>query len=387
MSTAKGEGSRRNDTSPVFLPQAATLRPGSRPLPASYYISAALFGEELESIFCDSWLCAARSAELPAAGDFITVDIAGENVLLVRNGPSVVGYFNACRHRGSILCDTSEGSVGSMIRCPYHGWAYRLDGSLATVPLMDDIEEFDKTAFGLTGVAAAEWEGFVFVNLSAAPSEFSAAYHSILQRFRNWGVAELVEMRRADYLVQANWKLIIENYSECYHCPTIHPAFARRCDYRSGHNDFFEGTFLGGYMELNEPYPSLTASGRSCAPVLPGVPGADTRRVYFYALLPNLLLSLHPDYVVYYTLWPEGPGTTRVRCGWLFNPNVTTQAAADDGFAFWDNANREDFVALERNQRGIRSRSYSPAPYSAQESLAAAVDNYVLARLGHEPAP
>jgi glycine betaine catabolism A len=386
MKARQASGQSREEATTSFMPQAATLRLGSAPLAAPYYTSAAVFAEEVERIFGDSWLCVARSAELPAAGDFVTVHVADESVLLVRSDTGVLGYFNTCRHRGSILCDTPEGSVGSMIRCPYHGWAYQLDGSLAAAPLMEGVVGFDKTAFGLTGIAAAEWEGFIFVNLSPVPEPFGATYHLLLERFRCWGIDRLTEMRRADYSVSANWKLIAENYSECYHCPTIHPAFARRCDYRSGHNDFFEGMFLGGYMELNAPYPSLTASGRACAPVLPGVTGADTRRVYFYALLPNLLLSLHPDYVTYYTLWPEAPDITRVRCGWLFNRDATTEAAADDAFAFWDNANREDFVALERNQRGISSRSYSPAPYSAQESLAAAVDDYVLARLSPDTA-
>jgi len=180
--------------------------------------------------------------------------------------------------------------------------------------------------------------------------------------------------------VQANWKLVVQNYSECYHCPLIHPELAKRSPYRSGQNDLFEGPFLGGYMHLNHEFGSLTMSGRLCSLPISGLPESETARVYYYTLFPNMLLSLHPDYVMCHTLWPVSPSETHIICEWLFDPGVSHVPGfdPDDAVCFWDVTNRQDWQVCELSQLGVSSKMYTPSPYGTAESLLAAFDSYYL---------
>ena len=190
------------------------------------------------------------------------------------------------------------------------------------------------------------------------------------------GIAALRPFTRIEYDVRANWKLIVQNYSECQHCPIIHPALIRLSPYDSGANDLIEGPFLGGYMTIEHEGGSMTASGRACGVPVADLPAEDHGRVYYYSAFPTLLLSLHPDYVMYHTLWPQAPDRTRIACEWLFHPESLTSAACDpaDAVAFWDETNRQDWHICEESQLGVSSRRYTPGPYSPRESLLAAWD-------------
>jgi Rieske 2Fe-2S family protein len=162
----------------------------------------------------------------------------------------------------------------------------------------------------------------------------------------------------------------------------IHPRLAQLTPHRSGHNDLVEGPFLGGYMVLAEKGGSMTMSGRACALPVGELPEEDLERVYYYSIFPNLLLSLHPDYVMAHRLWPEAPDRTRVVCEWLFHPDArdAPDFRPDDAVEFWDATNREDWHIVELGQAGISSRQYGPGPYSARESLPAAWDREYLRR-------
>jgi Rieske 2Fe-2S family protein len=140
-------------------------------------------------------------------------------------------------------------------------------------------------------------------------------------------------------------------------------------------------------MDLRHEYGSMTMSGRACAAPLGGLSGEDVQRVYYYSLFPNVLLSLHPDYVMCHTLWPEGPGQTHINCEWLFDPQAMAQPGFDaaDAVKFWDMTNRQDWHVCELSQLGVGSRVYAPSPYSGQESLLAAFDRQVLRALGELP--
>ena len=302
----------------AFQPQAATLPGGATALPGTYYTADDVLTMEIDRVFLRHWLCAGRSEQVARSGSFLTLGLADERILVVRDdGGRLAGFDNVCRHRGSLLCTEPTGEVGRLVTCPLHGWSYGLDGRLVHAPLMDGVDGFDPAAFSLPPVATAEWEGFVFVHLGRDPEPFTSAWAGVQSHFTRWGLPDLSVVHQTDYLVEANWKLIVENYSECYHCPRIHPRFADRCRYRSGQNDRYAGPFLGGYMDLNPGYTTLSMSGAACAAPLTREPD-DLGRVHFYALFPNLLLSLHSDYVVAYTLWPAAPGCTLVRCSWLF---------------------------------------------------------------------
>ncbi|NJM08879.1 aromatic ring-hydroxylating dioxygenase subunit alpha, partial [Candidatus Gracilibacteria bacterium] len=207
---------------------------------------------------------------------------------------------------------------------------------------------------------------------------FEHSFAPLLGRF-SAGIAELRLGRRISYEVQANWKLIVQNYSECYHCPLIHPQLVEISPWRSGRNDLSAGPFLGGYMDLL--HESMTSDGgHSARPTLPGLHDAELQRVYYYSIFPNLLLSLHPDYVMAHTLTPLSHERTLVTCEWYFDPQTMTKPGFDpaDAVEFWDTTNRQDWHVCELSQRGIASRAYRPGPYAQAEGLLHAFDTYYL---------
>ena len=193
--------------------------------------------------------------------------------------------------------------------------------------------------------------------------------------------------RRIDYDVRANWKLMFENYSECFHCSPVHPTLVKLSPADSGANDLTAGAFLGGYMEVKPDYGSLTLSGNACAVPVGDLHGKEQHRVYYYSIYPNMLLSLHPDYVMVHTFWPESPDRTRIECEWLFHPDAETLPGfnPDDGVDFWDRTNREDWHICELSQSGVASRAYTPGPYSPRESISAAFDREYLRTLDLTP--
>jgi Rieske 2Fe-2S family protein len=250
---------------------------------------------------------------------------------------------------------------------------------------MNEVAGFDKRDYPLHPVALAAWEGFLFVNLARDPEPFTRAFASLEGRFSRFNIERLRSGARIDYDVRANWKLVFQNYSECLHCPVIHPGLAKLTPYTSGENDLFEGPYLGGYMVITAPGGSLTLSGRACGPAVGDLPAEDRNRVYFYTIFPNLLLSLHPDYVMFHTLWPAAPDRTHITCEWLFHADAFGQPGFDpqDAVGFWDETNRQDWNICERSQLGVSSRAYEPGPYSPREGIAAAWDREFLRAIGH----
>jgi Rieske 2Fe-2S family protein len=349
------------------------------------YTSREHFEREMDRIFASRWICAGRSDSLAHAGDFRVIEVANESIILLRDaGGDARAYFNVCRHRGTRLCEAAAGSFDETIQCPYHAWTYSLDGRLIGAPHMAGLAEFRKSDYPLHAVAVQEWEGFLFVNLAEEPQPFAEAYASLIGRFSRFNLGALEVGRRIEYDVAANWKLIHQNYSECYHCSPVHPALVRITPSSSGENDLFDGPFLGGYMVITEPGGSLTMSGRACGVAVGDLPEKDLQRVWYYSIFPNVLLSLHPDYVMAHTLWPAAPNRTRIVCEWLFHPETLRRPEfdIDDGVAFWDMTNKQDWHVCELSQLGVSSRAYTPGPYSPRESLAVAFDREVLRSLG-----
>ena len=192
--------------------------------------------------------------------------------------------------------------------------------------------------------------------------------------------------REIVYEVNCNWKLLFQNYSECYHCPPLHPELAKWSEYTSGKNDLPEGPFLGGSMQFNDGVDSMTESGRRCAVPILGEGSDDMDKAYYDTLFPNLFFAPHPDYVMIHYVWPQDITHTRIICRWLFHPEAESKPEynPDDAVAFWDKVNRQDWHICEQSQQGIASRAYQPGPYSDRESLLAAFDQEIRAALGHE---
>ncbi len=359
--------------------------PAASTLPGEYYTSSEIYAEEMRRVFWRSWLCVDRTDRLERSGDYLLASVAEQSVIVVRDGAgSVRALHNVCRHRGTRLCEAPAGRFRETIQCPYHAWTYGLDGRLIRAPHMGGVPGFDQRDYPLRQSALVSWEGFLFLNLAETPEPFDGAFAPLLPFVARFRLAGLRSGRRIEYDVRANWKLLFLNYSECLHCPVIHPALARLSPYQSGQNELTAGPFLGGFMRITREGGSMTVSGGPCGPSIAGLPPEDHQRVYYYTIFPNMLLSLHPDYVMFHTFWPEGPGRTRIICEWLFPPESLEPGKGNphDAVEFWDMTNRQDWRICELSQEGIASPAYTPGPYSEREALLAAWDAEYLNRMG-----
>ncbi|HEX5688431.1 MAG TPA: aromatic ring-hydroxylating dioxygenase subunit alpha, partial [Roseiflexaceae bacterium] len=331
----------------------AAVPSGAYTLPRQYYVAEDVFQAERERIFLRQWVCVGRAEQLQSPGDYFLTEIGGESLIVVRGREGELrAFFNVCRHRGTRMCTEASGHFAGSIQCPYHAWTYALDGQLIAARYMRDTAGFDQADYPLHQVALAEWEGFILLNLAPEPEPFERAFAPLIAKFTRWDMPHLRLAQRIEYDVQANWKMIFQNYSECYHCSLIHPALVQLSPPRSGRNDLTAGPFLGGYMDLRAAAESLTVGGHTGRPPLGEVRGADLRRVYYYSIFPNMLLSLHPDYAMAHTLWPLAPGRTRIVCEWYFDPATLAQPIFDpsDAVEFWDMTNRQDWHVCELSQ-------------------------------------
>ena len=365
----------------TFQKTAATLIQGSHTLERKYYMSRKILKKEYKNIFYNQWICVGRTSELNEPGDYKTIHIGTESVIILRdNNNQIIGHHNICRHRGTRLCEKSSGKFSKSIQCGYHGWVYGLDGTLIGSPHMDAIKNFHKSNYGLHSVALKLWDGFIFINLSNKPDNFDKKFNPLVGRFSQWTLSDLKTYKTIKYKVNGNWKLVIQNYCECYHCPILHPELAAIHNYMGGRNDLFEGPFLGGYMEFNKNKESISENGKLCCPILSELKEENKNRVYYYFIFPNMLLSLHPEYAMAHTVWPHGNEKCIVECSWLFEKKVmtTNKYRPQDAIKFWDMTNKQDWHISELSQLGIQSKMYTPAPYSGQESLLAAFDEYYL---------
>ena len=367
-----------NET-PAFRKTAETFAAGAKTLPQKYFVSPEVFQKEQMVLFSTQWVLVGHQSQIAKPGDYFVQDVAGESLIIARGTRlTISGFYNVCRHRGTRLRTDACGHA-SAIQCPYHAWTYGLDGRLIGAPHMDDVPGFDKADYSLHAVNLALWEGFIFVNLADAPTPLEKWFAPLSRKFSHWNLSHLRSAKRIEYDVRANWKLIFENYSECYHCPGVHPTLAKLTPYDSAENDLCEGPFLGGFMPITKGK-SLTMSGNACALPVGEVNAEDFHRVFYYSIFPNMLLSMHPDYVMVHQLWPQSPERTLILCDWFFHPEAfdRPEFRPNDAIEFWDMTNKQDWHVCELSQQGIASRAYQPGPYSPPESIPAAWDREYL---------
>jgi Rieske 2Fe-2S family protein len=356
-------------------------------LPQSYYTDPTWFQREMEAINFDMWLCAGRTSQIPGAGDYFLRQFANASVIITRDEQGEIRAFhNVCRHRGTLLCNTEQGKFAGRIQCQYHAWTYKLDGTLASAPHMEKVQGFREADYPLNAVATAVWDGHIFINLSAHPTPFAEHLAGLDKKFRPWRMEELQMVERRVYQLKANWKLVIQNYSECLHCPIVHPLLQKQSHYMSGDNEPPQPTYLGGRMDLREGIQSLTMDGTTNRCGLPGLSADDQRHVYYYCLLPNFFLNLHPDYMLTFTMWPKAVNETEIICEWHFHPDEIKKPNFNpqDAIVFWDITNKQDWELSDLAQQGISSKGYQPGPYSNREELLLALDRFVLQRVGKE---
>jgi Rieske 2Fe-2S family protein len=356
---------------------AATCRPlaEARTLPRRVYTDPAIFALEGRQLFGRMWLCIARDEDVPEAGSYLTQEIGGEKLLVVRGDDGALrAFFNVCRHRGARLVEEPCGRLRGALSCPYHAWTYALDGRLLRAPRAE--AGFRPEDFPLSQARLETRDGFVFVNLDRAAPALADAFADLpdVGRYR---LAELRRARAIEYTVAANWKVVAENYSECYHCPLVHPQLHRISDITSGYARFGVA-FNGGPMQLRAGFTTMSMSGATALPVLPGLDEADRRFVHYYLVYPNLMIGLHAQYVLVHRAWPVAPDRTRVVCEWLFRPETSAAPGFDpaDMVEFWDLTNQQDWALCERVQRGAASAGYVPGPYHPAEGCVHAFDKW-----------
>ena len=368
---------------------AAALRPfgESRMLPPAAYTSAEVFAWEREHFFGGGWTCAGHASLLPAAGDQLAVETGAGGAVIVRGEDGIIRAFaNTCRHRGHELLPCGgearhgeskhgEANHGDARRpaavnaraivCPYHSWAYSLSGELRGAPGYRGLASRD---WSLRELPAVEWHGLVFVDGSggaAGPLPLSQLDPIVAP----YEPSRLAVAATHTYDAAANWKILTENYHECYHCPTIHPELCSVSPPHSGENYESSGAWIGGWMELRDGAATMSLDGHSDGLPLRGLAGDALRTVIYVGIFPNVLLSLHPDYVMTHVLVPRAADRTVIECSWAFAPEAASAPGFDPSYAvdFWDLTNRQDWGACESVQRGLGSPFAAPGPLSPDE--------------------
>jgi len=338
------------------------------------YTSESVYADERERIWFDRWICIGRAEEIPLPGDYLVRDLAGESIVVTRNRSGELrAFYNVCAHRGTRLIDDQPGCghVSKVFKCPYHAWSYDLDGRLVGTPNVDEDEGFDRAAHPLLGVAAEAYAGFLFVNLSDAPvplfGELRAGIESITN-FERYRMDELRIGRRLVYEVEANWKIVVENYNECLHCPTVHPELVAVVPmFRFG--EVWDDKTKDSGNPMVDGATSFTRTGSSTLPPFPDLLPVDRCMYYGTFQFPNLLLNLHPDAAMYYILSPNGPSHTTVVSEYLFRPDTIASPdfAPEPVVELWDLISKQDWVICERAQTGVTSRSYRQGVYPRKD--------------------
>jgi glycine betaine catabolism A len=334
-------------------------------LPGRYYTDPDVFRSEQERIFEELWYCAVRSADLGKPGAFRTVPVGRESVLITRaRDGSLNAFLNICRHRGARLCTEEQGEVRRNLQCPYHAWTYGLDGRLVAAPNLADMPDVDRAAHGLHRVHLREWLGYAWVCLAAEPPSFEdtvvrdvAARLGDAEAIGHYATEQLALGKRITYDVQANWKLIIENFMECYHCATIHPELTEVLpEFEDG---FAAQYYVGHGPEFAEDAQGFTVDGGAGFDRLPGVTDAMDRRYYAITVRPQVFVNLVPDHVVLHRMFPLAPDRTTVECDWLYAPEVVDSGAdVSHSVELFHRVNSQDFAACERTQPAMSSRGY-----------------------------
>lgn len=334
-------------------------------LPGHFYTDPAVFALEQEKVFEAMWFCVVRSADLDKPGAFKTVTVGRESVLVSRSRKGDVrAFYNVCRHRGARLCTEESGEVRRSFQCPYHAWTYDLDGKLIAAPNLTKMPDIDRQEYGLTTIAVREWLGYVWVCLADEPPSFEeTVMQEIVDRLGDldsidhYTIGELGLGHRKVYDVTANWKLIIENFMECYHCATIHPELTEVLpEFADGYAAQY---YVGHGAEFGEDVKGFTVDGSEGFDHIPGVAEDQDRRYYAITVRPQVFVNLVPDHVIIHRMFPLAEDHTIVECDWLYMPHVVESGKdVSRSVELFHRVNSQDFEACERTQPAMSSRTY-----------------------------
>ena len=387
----------------------AARRPGHS-LDQAFYTDAAVYKLELERVVLRNWILAGHVSELPETGDFKVFDVANESAIIVRGDDGRLRAFaNVCRHRGSLVCLEEHGNT-DRFSCPYHGWIYRLDGSLAAARDMPG--DFDKSAHGLKTVSFDVVHGLMFVCFSDEPPSLESCKKDMAGPMAMFDFPNLKVAARKRYDIPANWKLCVENYQECYHCATSHPEYARMhslmlnydrrarmreelkprmqaCNVRSFEFDFVDtearpGEIGYGYSRssLFKKYKTGSRDGEPVAPLLGEFADYDQGASDFTFGGFSFLLA-YSDHVVAYVFTPVEQQRSRCEIYWLVRGDACegSDYDVDELTWLWDITTQADKEIIVNNSKGVHSKYYEPGPLSTMEEMQGRYLDWVLQEL------
>lgn len=355
-------------------------------LPASWYYDTGQYARELDAVWYCDWVCIGRAHDIPETGDYVLAEIGDQKLILTRDVEGKPRAFhNTCRHRGSILCTDDRGRFrNGRIVCPYHTWTYGLDGSLVATPSRLDCDDFDANRFSLYAVHVAEWGGFIFVNLAEAPGtsleEFLGNEGKLLER---WPLRDMVSVQQDRCVLACNWKVFWENYSECYHCPRIHPELCKLVPvYKSGVLNYADTPGWQADHPDEDGRPRVAPGietwmpdGKRLLPPFSGLSDADIAAgVTFASFTASMFIVAHPDYVRSVRILPRGPESCELVVDWLLLSGTAERHAGqmEGVFAVGRMLVEQDGRVCELNQAGLKSLRHGcgvlvPQEYSLYE--------------------
>jgi Rieske 2Fe-2S family protein len=396
-------------TTSRFAAAVEARRPGYA-LSQPFYCDAAFFEHEMRRVLLRHWHCAGHSSQVREPGDFFTVDICGESLIVVRAPDREVrALLNVCRHRGSRVCPERAGHArGGVFVCPYHAWTYELDGRLRAARQMP--ADFDRARHGLKAVHARVIEGLIFVSLAETPLGLEHVEEALAGSARIYGWPTAQVAHREIYPVNANWKLAVENYMECYHCAPAHreysryhllarpPALNREADARVRQRALALGLAIQEVdhwglkarpgqeaadsvrSALADGTVSGSEDGKALAPLMGQFPDFDGGVTFFDVGLTSNFLA-YPDHGLIYRFVPKSVDRSDMEVIWLVRADA--QAGVDYDLErltwLWKVTSVADKRIIELNQQGINSRYYEPGPYSQMEQHTARFVEWILA--------
>ena len=382
-------------TSAAGIAAIARRQPAAHSLEQALYNSPEAFRHDMERIFFRHWILAGHASSAAEPGDWFVHEMAQESVIIVRGRDAELRAFaNVCRHRGSRICTGASGRA-SVLVCPYHAWSYNLDGSLRAARHMP--AEFDKAQFGLKPVHLEVIEGLVFISLAETPLSLDAARAAITAAYRPYGWGSAKVAHRETYQVEANWKLAVENYLECYHCTPSHPEYSKLhaleqplaeieglnaameartralglsvpvVDHRVGSASGEAPVFVFRYA-LYDGVDTGGPDGKPVAPLMGGFTAYDGG-VTSTHVAPSSFFIAYPDHGVLYRFMPLTPSTAAMELVWLVRGDAREGVDYDlDRLTWlWRVTSEADKRITDDNQKGVNSRYYQPGPYAPVE--------------------
>ncbi len=343
--------------------QAALLKSDAAPqdassLPPACYAEQTVLDAECATLFRSGWIGLGRADRVPSAGSFAAMEIAGVPLILLRDREGRLRCFaNSCRHRGALLL-AGEGSTRG-IKCPFHGWNYRLDGTLAGAPRMEAANCFDNSDNGLVEFACAERLGFAFVCMGAPPTDIDRHLGDFENVHRPWPVSTLVTTRRREFEVQCNWKIFLDVFNEYYHLNYVHPDTLGALYDDPDAADLIEGAFATQFGETQGTGGLLESQQNHALPLMPGLEGRPARGTRYTWVFPNMAFAASTDALWLYEAYPVAPNRCLVKQSICFPPETVAmpdfESHAERYYERFDAAIDEDIEALEAQQRGISS--------------------------------